>query len=116
MKKPLCIVAVFSAVLILIPAAALVVLLNFNWNLAKPWLNARPSEALGRPFAIAGVQSLTWEKQTSVGHDQGWLDDIAWPHLVAQGIHIGNPTALNSGTTAEMANMMTYDGKRTHGG
>ena len=105
MKKPLRIVAVFSAVLILIPAAALVVLLNFNWNLAKPWLNARTSEALGRPFAIAGDLSLTWEKQVSVGHDRGWLDDIPWPHLVAQDIRIGNPPALASGTTAEMANI-----------
>jgi hypothetical protein len=81
MKKPLRIVVVFSAVLILIPAATLVVLLNFNWNLAKPWLNARTSEALGCPFAIAGDLSLTWEKQASVGHNQGWLDDIPWPHL-----------------------------------
>ena len=105
MKKPLRIVAVFSAVLILIPAAALVVLLNFNWNLAKPWINARTSEALGRPFAIAGDLSLTLEKQVSVGHDRGWLDDIPWPHLVAQDIRIGNPPALASGTTAEMANI-----------
>ena len=43
-------------------AAAAIALLNMDWNRAKPWLNARASEALGRPFAIAGDLSLTWHR------------------------------------------------------
>ena len=66
MKKLLRIAAVFLAVMMLISAVTLVVLLNFNWNLARPWLNARTSEALGRPFAISGDLSLSWKKQTSI--------------------------------------------------
>lgn len=85
-----------AAGLIAVPALALVTLLNFDWNRAKPWLNARTSEALGRPFAIAGDFSLTWEKQVAelAGPDKGWRGVIPWPHVVAQDIHIGNPPAM----------------------
>jgi uncharacterized protein involved in outer membrane biogenesis len=109
MKKSLRIAAAFSTVLILIAAVTLVVLLNFNWNLARPWLNAHTSEALGRPFAIAGDLSLTWEKQTSIDHNQSWRGSIPWPHLVAQNIHISNPPdmapASNTTATAEMVSI-----------
>jgi cell division protein FtsW (lipid II flippase) len=47
-----------ATVLIGILVVMLVVLLTFDWNRAKPWLNARTSELLGRPFAING-ESLT---------------------------------------------------------
>ena len=87
-----------AAGLIAVPVIALVVLLNFDWNRAKPWLNARTSEALGRPFAIAGDLSLTWEKQAAGLDklDEGWRGMIPWPHLVAQDIHIGNPPAVTA--------------------
>lgn len=97
MKKLLRIAAACLLVILLIPAISLVALLNFNWNLARPWLNARTSEALGRPFKIAGNLSLTLERQTSI--DQGWLASVPWPHLIAQNVHISNPDALASDTT-----------------
>lgn len=75
---------------------ALLVLINLDWNRAKPWLNARTSEALGRPFIIAGDLSLTWEKQAAAATalNPGWRGRIPWPHLVARDIHIGNPPSL----------------------
>lgn len=81
--------------LIAIPAVALVVLLNYDWNRAKPWLNAHTSEAIGRPFTITGDLALTWEKPAGgpAELDQGWRGMIPWPHLVAQDIRIGNPVA-----------------------
>ncbi len=83
--------------MLLVFAASLVVLLNFNWNLARPWLNARISEALGRPFVITGDLSLSWEKQALI--DQGRFSRIPWPHLAAQNIYIGNPPAQIGNTT-----------------
>jgi uncharacterized protein involved in outer membrane biogenesis len=87
-----------AAGLIAVPAVALIALLNLDWNRAKPWLNARTSEALGRPFAIAGDLSLTWEKQAAgpAELDGGWRGMIPWPHLVAQDIHIGNPPSVTA--------------------
>ncbi|MDP3841190.1 MAG: AsmA family protein [Oxalobacteraceae bacterium] len=91
--------------LIAVPAVALVALLNFDWNRAKPWLNARTSEALGRPFSIAGDLSLTWEKQAAglADLDQGWRGMIPWPHLIAQDVHIGNPPAVTATTDTSAA-------------
>jgi uncharacterized protein involved in outer membrane biogenesis len=83
------------AVLIAIPAIALVVLLNYDWNKAKPWLNAKTSEAIGRPFAITGDLSLTWEKQPMAERDKTWRDYIPWPHLVANDAYVGNPAGMD---------------------
>ncbi len=96
------------ATLLAVPALALLVLINLDWNRAKPWLNARTSEALGRPFIIAGDLSLTWEKQsaTASAFNPGWRGRIPWPHLVAQDIHIGNPPSLTPAPAAEAENQM----------
>ena len=85
------------AVLIAIPAIALVVLLTYDWNKARPWLNAKTSEAIGRPFEIAGPLSLTWEKPATAmsEHDKTWRDYIPWPHLVANDVHVGNPKGMD---------------------
>lgn len=84
-----------TAGLIAVPAVALVALINFDWNRAKPWINARTSEELGRPFAISGDLTLSWKKLTAGSSEpgQGWRAMIPWPHLVAQDIRIGNPPA-----------------------
>jgi len=66
-------------------------------------LNARSSEALGRPFAIAGDLGLTWEKQVAgPGElDQGWRGMIPWPHLLAQDVRIGNPPDMTAPAPAD---------------
>ncbi|SFU80207.1 AsmA family protein [Pseudoduganella namucuonensis] len=83
-----------GAALLAIPAVALIVLLNYDWNRARPWLNAKTSEAIGRPFAIRGDLSLTWEKQIVPEAQRGWRDRLPWPHLVARDVHVGNPDSV----------------------
>ncbi|QYF93830.1 AsmA family protein [Massilia sp. PAMC28688] len=82
--------------LIAIPAIALVILLTYDWNKARPWLNAKTSEAIGREFEIRGDLSLTWEKPASrmAGRDKTWRDWIPWPHLVAKDVRVGNPEGM----------------------
>jgi uncharacterized protein involved in outer membrane biogenesis len=86
----------FIAALVAIPAIALVILLNYDWNKARPWLNAKTSEAIGRPFAINGDLSLKWEKPAAAinGRDATWRDHIPWPHLIANDVHISNPAGM----------------------
>ncbi|MES2150213.1 MAG: AsmA family protein [Pseudomonadota bacterium] len=79
-----------AGLLLGLPALAIVLLLNYDWNQARPWLDARTSEALGRPFAIAGTLVLSWERPAW----HSWRDLLPWPHLVARDIHIGNPPGL----------------------
>lgn len=94
-----------GAGLLLVPALALVALQNADWNRARPWLNARTSEALGRPFAIAGDLSLTWNRPDAgpAAANTGWRDMIPWPHLVAHDVRIGNPAAMAAPAAADMA-------------
>lgn len=93
-------------VLVAVPAIALVVLLTYDWNKARPWLNARTSEAIERPFAIRGKLSLTWKRPASAlaERNRTWRDFIPWPHLVANDVHLGNP----AGMAGDMASVRQF--------
>jgi uncharacterized protein involved in outer membrane biogenesis len=106
-KHKLAIVASFIA----IPVIVVVVLLNFDWNRAKPWLNARTSEMIGRPFAITGDLSLTWKKPSAVEHeypDHDWRSQIPRPYLVAQDIRISNPSDMAKLMPDSIANIKQF--------
>ncbi|WP_395010929.1 AsmA family protein [Undibacterium sp.] len=87
--------------LILVHVIALIVLLTYDWNRAKPRFNAIVSEALGRPFLIRGDLRLQWIKPTPNfkpnakpepnNLDKTWRRFIPWPHFYATDIHIANP-------------------------
>ena len=94
-----------TAVLIALPVAAVVTLLHTDWNRAKPWLNARASEALGRPFAIDGDLSLTWAQPAGGAGQAGWRAWLPWPHLQAKDVRLGNPSAMTD--TQEAAQLAT---------
>jgi hypothetical protein len=68
-------------------AIAIVLLLNFDWNRAKPWISSRVTEATGRPFAIDGDLSLTWHAPQGEG---GWRAWVPWPRLNARNVAFGN--------------------------
>lgn len=92
--------------LVAVPAIALVILLNYDWNKARPWLNARTSEAIGRDFRIAGDLSLSWERPAAAmaARDKTWRDYIPWPHLVARDVHVANPDEMGG----EMASVSQF--------
>ncbi|MDC8760054.1 AsmA family protein [Janthinobacterium fluminis] len=79
-----------------LPVVGVVALLNVDWNRVKPWLNERTAEAIGRPFAIRGDLSLTWDRGGAIvpAREQGWRDYLPWPHLVAHDVHVGNPAPM----------------------
>jgi uncharacterized protein involved in outer membrane biogenesis len=80
------------AVLVLI----FILLATFNWNLARPWINERVSEAAERPFAINGDLSLSWQRPPQQQH--GWRRLIPWPHLRAHDVTLANPEWATTGT------------------
>ncbi|MFZ6812902.1 AsmA family protein [Undibacterium sp. Rencai35W] len=86
---------IFVIGLLALPVVMLIVLTHLDWNRARPWLNTRVSEALGRPFVIHGDLSLTWDRQIAGPEvEQNWRGVIPWPHLIANDIHIGNPVSM----------------------
>lgn len=68
-------------------ALLVIVILSFDWNRLKPWLNDRVSEAIGRPFAINGDLTVTWRRGEG---ETGWHTLVPWPRLSARDITIGN--------------------------
>ncbi|MFZ6873727.1 AsmA family protein [Undibacterium sp. Di27W] len=103
-KKIIRISLIVLATIVSLLALSLLILLNMDWNRAKPWLNERASEALGRPFSIRGNLALSWEKQLSGPETAtGWRGRIPWPHLQAQDIHIGQPATMSTSTPASAA-------------
>ncbi|HYD78859.1 MAG TPA: AsmA family protein [Paucimonas sp.] len=64
-------------------------LANLDWNRAKPWLNRRIGDALGRPFAINGDLSVEW--RAAPDSSGGWRRWVPWPHVTAQDIALANP-------------------------
>lgn len=71
-------------------------LAQFNWNLVKPWLNARASQISGRPFSIQGALTVEWHH--AAADSTGWRGWIPQPDIIANDVLVGNPAWMASGT------------------
>ncbi|GJG96592.1 AsmA family protein [Cupriavidus pauculus] len=83
-------------------ALLVILILTFDWNRLKPWLNDKVSESIGRPFAINGDLTVTWKKAQG---ERGWRTFVPWPRLSAKDITVGNPDwakAPNMGSIREL--------------
>ena len=83
-------------------AILIIVILTFDWNRLKPWLNDKVSESIGRPFAINGDLVVTWKRAQG---ETGWRTFVPWPRLSARDITVGNPDwarAPNMGAIREL--------------
>ncbi len=87
-NKRILLIGAVTVALAIIAVSALL-LTTFDWNRAKPWLNARVSEATGRSFVVHGNLSVSWHKVS--GAETGWRGWIPWPRLNAQDVSFGNP-------------------------
>ncbi|NHZ35591.1 AsmA family protein [Massilia rubra] len=98
------IILAIVAVLVAIPLIALAIVLTYDWNKARPWLNAKASEAIERPFEVKGNLDLSWEKPAAVmaERDRTWRDAVPWPHLVANDVHVGQPAGMGTGDMASV--------------
>jgi uncharacterized protein involved in outer membrane biogenesis len=93
-----------AGVLVAIPVLAIIILLTFDWNRAKPWINDKVSDAIDRPFAIRGNLAVHWEQpaRAMAPGERTWRDWIPWPHLYADDVHVGNPAAMQPGDMASV--------------
>ncbi|WGG48800.1 AsmA family protein [Rugamonas sp. DEMB1] len=93
LRRSRLVLGVAASVLVL-PVVAVVALLNYDWNQARPWLNAKVGEAIDRPFEIRGALALTWQRQGRSAQERSWSDYLPLPHLLANDVHLGNPATL----------------------
>ncbi|MPW18483.1 AsmA family protein [Paraburkholderia sp. CNPSo 3157] len=82
------ILAWLIGVLIVLIAALAVFVLTFDWNRARPYVNDKVSEAIGRPFAIEGDLKVGWRHPLG---ETGWRAWVPWPRFSAQNITVANP-------------------------
>ncbi|MEM5311401.1 AsmA family protein [Paraburkholderia sp. JHI869] len=82
------IIAWLVAVVVVLIAVLVVFILTFDWNHAKPYVNEKVTEAIGRPFAIEGDLKVGWQKPPG---ETGWRAWVPWPRFSATQIEIANP-------------------------
>ncbi|RQQ16981.1 AsmA family protein [Burkholderia stagnalis] len=81
-------VAAWLTVVVALTIAALFVfVVTFDWNRARPWVDDKVSDAIGRPFAINGELRVEWRRPAS---EQGWRAWVPWPRFSARNVTIAN--------------------------
>lgn len=82
-------IAVVVIALVVVVAAGLVVFVTtFDWNRARPWVDDKVSQAIGRPFAIRGDLRIAWQHPVD---ERGWRAWVPWPRFSAHQVSVGNP-------------------------
>ncbi|KWK80616.1 cell envelope biogenesis protein AsmA [Burkholderia ubonensis] len=61
---------------------------TFDWNRARPWIDDKVSEAIGRQFSINGDLRVDWHRPP---FEHGWRAWVPWPRFTARNIVIANP-------------------------
>ncbi|RQR26693.1 AsmA family protein [Burkholderia sp. Bp9143] len=77
-----------SVVVALALAVLVIVMVTFDWNRARPWVDDKVSDAIGRQFAINGDLRIGWRRPVS---EQGWRAWVPWPRFSAHNVTITNP-------------------------
>jgi uncharacterized protein involved in outer membrane biogenesis len=76
------------AVLIVLIVVAVIVFLTFDWNRARPWVDDKVSQAIGREFQITGDLKVGWQRPPN---ETGWRRWVPWPRFSAEKITVANP-------------------------
>ncbi|MFL9983326.1 AsmA family protein [Paraburkholderia sediminicola] len=82
------IIAWLLAIIVVLIVALTIFILTFDWNRARPYIDDKVTQAIGRPFAINGDLKVGW--QHPVG-ETGWRGWVPWPRFSAANITVGNP-------------------------
>jgi uncharacterized protein involved in outer membrane biogenesis len=80
-KIAIWIAAVIAAIIVVF----IVVIATYDWNRARPWIDDKVAQAIGRPFVIKGDLSVHWRRDPAGGD---WLPG---PVFTANDVVVGNP-------------------------
>ena len=82
------IIAWLLAIIAILIVALAIFILTFDWNRARPYVNDKVTQAIGRPFAINGDLKVGWQRPVG---ETGWRGWVPWPRFSAANITVGNP-------------------------
>jgi uncharacterized protein involved in outer membrane biogenesis len=87
------IIAWLVAVIVVLIAALAIFILTFDWNRARPWVDQKVSDAIGRQFVIEGDLKVGWRHPVG---EPGWRAWVPWPRFSAANITVANPDWASS--------------------
>ena len=87
------------AILVLVPMAWVVFIATFDWNRARPWLQSRVGDAIGRSVEI-GDLAASWHWRGGTQGADTWSPGFA---VSARNVRIGNPQWAKAAQFAELA-------------
>ncbi|WP_027798782.1 AsmA family protein [Paraburkholderia dilworthii] len=82
------IVAWILAIIVILVVALTVFILTFDWNRARPYVNDKVTQAIGRQFTINGDLKVGFRHPVG---ETGWKSWVPWPRFSAANITIANP-------------------------
>jgi len=94
-SRPLNIFLAILGTLLLVLVAIVIFILTFDWNRAKPYINSKVSESIGREFAIDGNLAVRFKWKEP--DETGWRHYVPRPVISAGDVHIANPEWTKSG-------------------
>jgi AsmA family protein len=74
--------------MVVLVGALVVFMVTFDWNRARPWVNDKVSQAIGRQFVITGDLKVGWGLPVGKA---GWGVWTPWPRFSATKIIVANP-------------------------
>ncbi|MRW88638.1 AsmA family protein [Duganella sp. FT80W] len=95
LSRPYKIIAGLLATLLVVLAAVVIFILTFDWNRARPWINHRVTDSIGREFAINGDLRVHWQQGDD--SESGWRRYVPRPRISAADVSIANPTWTTTG-------------------
>jgi len=104
-SRPLKIIAGLFATLLLVLIAIVIFVLTFDWNRARPWINQRVSDTIGREFAINGDLRVRWEQGDAA--EPGWRRYVPRPRISANDVYVANPAWTTAGPKLASAGNIT---------
>ena len=105
MKRSRKVLSWMTGMLLVLIVVLVIVITHYDWNRLKPYLDEKISLAIGRPFAINGDLSVTWQREPTGG---GLAALVPWPEFTARDIQIANPSWAGQPQFARL------DAVRTH--
>nr|WP_315216284.1 AsmA family protein [uncultured Duganella sp.] len=97
-SRPLTILYYFLAallVLLVLLVALVIFVLTFDWNRARPYINDKVSQTIGREFAIKGDLDVRFRQGDAA--EPGWRRYVPRPEISASDVYVVNPAWTTTG-------------------
>ena len=94
-SKPLKIFGWTLATLLALIVLLIILIMTFDWNRARPYINRKVSESTGREFVIGGDLQVKFHQGLKT--ETGWRRWVPRPTITANDVRMSNPDWATAG-------------------